>query len=277
MALYNSINITMLSSTYDFEVNRSFKPSISSEYQEGSKTFYHDIYSAIAHVFFLVVIMAPGVFINMKFQNNIKHEERREQGKTLHRIMKNHSITQMICWPSFAFLAWLFKVDQSIFLLLPPCFYHYVERILVFTYRVFRLYIGFNSVVVAICRICFLVYEHRVSYYGINKFRKIIYWGSILVPLVIVILAEGTIPIQPTTRQLGEFLPTGDSRCIGAISNINDTKMEDQSPVYAFVQNNISSYITISVEVVCYIVVFIILSNTIEAIIYWYTWSDIKR
>ena len=145
MALFNSSNLTMLSATYDFEVNNSFTPSILSEYQASIKTFYHlTKYFAIPHFFAIVLIMTPGVFINMKFLNNIKHEKRREQGKTLQRIMKNLSITQMIAWPSLVFLRWLIRVDQFIIHLVHPCFYHYGGLIVMFTYRVFRLYIGFN-------------------------------------------------------------------------------------------------------------------------------------
>ena len=279
MALYNSSSLTVLNTNDVLVVNGTFETSISSTYQEGSRTSSYDIYARIGHLFVIVVILTPGVFINMKFLNNIKHEQRKEQGKTLHRIMKNHAIAQVIFWPSILFLRWLIRVDQLIILSPYPCFYHYVGPILRFTYVAFRLYIGFNSVVVAICRICFIVYEHNISNYGIDKFKKFIYGGSILVPLGIAILAEGSIPVQNFDFLWQNFGgKTSATRvCRGAIANVNDIEMENQSPIYVFVQNNVSSYITISTKLVCFALVFIILSNTIEGIIYWYTWSYIKR
>ena len=157
---------------------------------------------------------------------------------------------------------------------MPLCVYVYIFRTMRFAYHSFRLYIGFHSIVVAICRICFIVYEQHILNYGIEKFRKIIYYGSVLVPLAIAILAEGTIP---NYEQNDTFFAIMATRCAGDTTNVNDTNLEIQSPIYAFVQNNISSYITISIKGFSYAMVFIILSNTIEGIIYWYTWSTIKR
>ena len=269
MALYNSSNLTILNTDYDIVVTGPFETSISSTYQKGSPSMAVRVPLLLTYI---VVILIPGVFINMKFLNNIKHEQRKEQGKILHRIMKTHSMAQMIVWPSFLLLRWITKADEHIILLLHPCFHHYFGTILRFAYAAFRLYIGFNSVVVAICRICFIVYDHKISNYGIDKFKKIIYSGSILLPLGVAILAEGT--VLPPIYAIGvpPFL-----KCTGANATVNDTQIENQSPIYAFVQNHVSSYITISIKVVCYTMIFIILSNTIEGIIYWYTWRWIKR
>ena len=261
----------MMSTHYNFEVNGSNQTSISSGYQKGSRIIRFWVLTIVKFVVY-VLILIPGMFINMKFLNNLKHEQRKEGGQTIQRIMKNVSIAQMIFWPIFLFLRMLIGIDLSLQILsLNPCFYHYVGLIMRFAYHVVRLYIGFHSLVVAICRICFILYEHVVSNYGIDKFKKIIYYGSIMVPLGIAILAQGTIPTQ------NRLIPITVSRCTGVVTNFNDTKMDNQSPIYAFVQNNVSSHVTTSIEVFCYTMVFIILSNTIEGIIYLYVWSYSKR
>ena len=267
MVLYNSNNVTILSTSYSFEENRSYETSFYSKYSD------HDTYSAIGNFFVLMLILIPGVLINMKFLNNMKYEERKEQGKTLHRIMKTVAVAQMVLWPSILLSSWFLRVELSLKMLsLNSCFMHYLWFILIFVYHSFRLYVGFNSMVVAICRFCFLVYENNVLNYGIDKFKKIVYYGSVLVPLGISILAEGVIPRQGWASSLST-----NSGCTGSTTTFNDTTMERQSPIYAFVQHNFSFYIIEGIEVFCYTMVFIILSNAIEGILYWYTWSYIKR
>ena len=78
MTIYNSRNLTTVSTPYDFEVNESSLTSISSEHLL-FRTY--NIYYAIGHFLILVVILTPGLLINMKFLNNIKHEERKVKGK----------------------------------------------------------------------------------------------------------------------------------------------------------------------------------------------------
>ena len=127
MALYNSSNLTILNTDYDIVVNGSFETSISSTYQKGPPSMAVRVALLLTYI---VVILIPGVFINMKFMNNIKHEQRREQGKILHRVMKTHSMAQVIFWPSFLVLRWITKADEQIILLLHPCFHHYFGTIL---------------------------------------------------------------------------------------------------------------------------------------------------
>ena len=265
MVLYNSSNLRTLSNPYDAELNGSCQTPILSGYQD-------DFLSTITgFLSFIIVVVALGVFINIKFLNNIRNEERKEKGKILQRILKNSSIAQMIFWPTHLFLEWLVRVNLKLIIApVNPCFYHYAGLIFRSAYHAFRLYIGFSSMVVAICRICFIVYDNKISNYGVDKFRKIIYYGSILVPLGIAIFVEGTILPQ------NMLMEARASRCTGVTTNFNDTKLENLSPIYALVQKNVPSYITMSTEVVCYILVFVILSNIIEGIIYWYTWSYIK-
>ena len=55
-----------------------------------------DIYFVIAHLIVpVVMLLIPGLVINRKFLNNMKHEQKKEAGKTVQRIMKNNSIAQM--------------------------------------------------------------------------------------------------------------------------------------------------------------------------------------
>ena len=110
-------------------------------------------------LFAIIVICLPGVIINMKLLQNIKKEQRRETGKILQSILQHVSIAQIIGWPSMFFCLWLVKLDEILFHLINPCFYRYIGLALRFLYFVFRFYIGFNSVVVATCRTCLLVYE----------------------------------------------------------------------------------------------------------------------
>ena len=274
MVLYNSSNLTILSTSYDFVVNRSYQTTSSYNIFSTQNLFkqhlLHNTYSAIAHFFVHMLIIIPGVIINRKFLNNARNEERKEKGKTLQRIMKNLSMAQMVLWPIILLSQWFTRVEFSLKILsLNPCFMYYGGLMTTFMYHSFRLYVGFNSLVVAICRFCFLVNDNIVLKYGIHKFRIIVYYGSILVPLGVSILQEGVVPRQ------GWMIFNTNSGCTRY--HFNDTNMESQSIIYAFVQHNFSFYIIKGIEVICYTTVFIILSNVIEGILYWYTWSFIKQ
>ena len=224
-------------------------------------------------LFAIIVICLPGVIINIKLLQNIKKEQRRETGKILQSILQHVSIAQIIGWPSMFFCLWLIKLDEILFHLIDPCFYRYIGLALRFLYFVFRFYIGFNSVVVATCRTCLLVYENHITNFGLNKFKIILYYGSIMIPIIIVLLAEATIPIQ----HYDKYLATENGWCKQSIADIDDLSETNQSPIYSFSQKYIHHNLVIGVEIFCYFIGFLSLSNIIEGILYLHAWTYILR
>ena len=142
-----------------------------------------------------------------------------------------------------------------------------------FLYFVFRFYIGFNSVVVATCRTCLLVYENHITNFGLNKFKIILYYGSITIPILIVLLAEATIPIQ----NYDKYLATEKAWCKHSISDIDNLSETSQSPIYSFTQKYVNPNLIVGVEIFCYFIGFLSLSNIIEGILYLHAWTYIIR
>ena len=224
-------------------------------------------------LFGIIVICLPGVIINVKLLQNIKKEQRRETGKILQSILQHVSIAQIVGWPSMYLFLWLIKLDEILLHLIDPCFYRYVGLALRFLYFVFRFYIGFNSVVVATCRTCLLVYENHITNFGLNKFKIILYYGSITIPILIVLLAEATIPIQ----NYDKYLATENAWCKQSIVNIDNLSETNQSPIYSLTQKYVNHNLVIGVEMLCYFIGFLSLSNIIEGILYLHTWTYIIR
>ena len=238
-----------------------------------SETITYDTFSAIRGLLILVVICIPGMLVNMKFLDNLKKEERKENGKILQRVLKNSAIAQMTFWPFLFFTLWLIKTDKLLIRYVDPCLYRYFGLVLRFLYFVFRFYLGFNSFVVATCRLCLIVYEEYILMFGLFVFRKIILYGSVLVPLIIVVLAECTIPIS----NYDKYLATEDLRCTKEFTNSNDTKIVIQSPIFSIVENHVNTQVIMVVKVLCYSMSFILLSNVAEGIMYFHTWLFIIR
>ena len=264
-----SSNISLISSENDDKsvnyVNETLTISLDQKTQQG----------LFRGLFGIVVICLPGIFVNLKLLRNIKHEQRKETGKILQSILRHLSISQIAFWPSMFLVLWIIKLDEILIHLINPCFYRYIGLALRFTYFVFRFYIGFNSVVVAICRTCLLVYENHITNFGLSRFKNILIYGSILIPTTIVLLAEATIPIQ----NYDKYLATESTWCkeSGQVSDLDDPVEINQSPIYSFTQKYVHHYLVILVEMLCYFVGFLSFSNIIEGVLYLHAWTFILR
>ena len=103
----------------------------------------------------------------------------------------------------------------------------------------------------------------------------VIIFSSALLPIVIVLLAQGTIPIPNHDKTLSNM----DIRCIESlrISNFSEPTLHRQTQLYMLVQKYLPSSLITCIKAFCYVVVLICISNVLEGFIYWHTWSFIKR
>ena len=235
----------------------------------------NDVLIIVKQFCIIFVVLTSGVLINVTFLRNIMREERKERGQILQRHMINLSISQIVFWPTLFLSMWMIKIDQSITHLLDPCVYHNFGTAMLWSFSVFRLYIGMHSLIVAICRVSFIVYDQVILEFGIEKFKKVILFSSALLPIIIVLLAQGTIPIPNHDRTLSNM----DIRCIESlrISNFSKPTLHRQTQLHMLVQKYLPSRLITCVKVFCYAVVLICISNILEGFIYWHTWSFIKR
>ena len=122
---------------------------------------------------FVLLYGIIGITIGRKFYQNVQKEDHQERGKVIQRIMKTYAMVQCIMWPVIGILAFTFyinkialnKIDHS---LLRPSI-----SLLRFVFTLFRSYIGFNSLIIALCRYSFIVYENQVFKIGLKRIRNI--------------------------------------------------------------------------------------------------------
>ena len=131
----------------------------------------NDVLIVVKQFCIIFVLLTSGVFINVKFLRNVMREERKERGQILQRHMINLSISQIVFWPTFFLSMWIIKIDQSITHLLDPCIYHNFGVAMLWSFSIFRLYIGLHSLIVAICRVSFIAYDQVILEFGIEKFK----------------------------------------------------------------------------------------------------------
>ena len=141
------------------------------------------IVSIAAELLFRCFVILTGLIVNTKLLSNLKKEIRKEKGKVLQRIIKTCSITQMICWPILMLLHWLMRMDVRTLNLLSPIMCETFFSVKLF-YVVVRLYVGFNSLVIAIARTLFLVYDQKVDNFGLSKFKNKLYQVIMVIKII---------------------------------------------------------------------------------------------
>ena len=187
-------------------------------------------------------------------------------------IMKTHSIAQMCLWPGLLYLYWWIRLDGQVLHMASPRFLQYITFFFKFMYYGFRIYIGFSSLVIAICRWCFIIHDNWVSKFGIERFRRLMISISLLVPLTIAFLSECTITIQPSFSRMIAKEPLENM-------DTNDTAWSNniQSPIFNFVESHVASSAIYGVTIFCYGVMAVIFTNIFEGILYVHTWMYFLR
>ena len=120
-----------------------------------------------------ILISIGGILVNRKFYKNVKQETHREKGKVIQRIMMTYAIVQAVGWPSIIWINILLRIDQVVFIIIPPCVYLFSMHAIRLLSIMLRMYVCFNSLVVAICRYLFIVWDEMISNFGLILIHKI--------------------------------------------------------------------------------------------------------
>ena len=230
----------------------------------------------------LVVWLIAGVIVNKKLYNKVKKEEHQERGKVIQRIMKTYALIQCIVYPALAILGWFLYLNKTVLTIIQPSVVRPVITLSRFAFTVFRKYIGFNSLIIAVCRYSFIFYEGQVFRFGINRIRYIFLTSSVSIPLILGFLNEATIPIETVwycffaPRVNETMIVSGDlasSSLVCTKSNIDEIT---ESPIYTLIHEYLSPSLNYAMEVVSKVLVSLILLNIIEGFIYLHTFVYIK-
>ena len=143
-----------------------------------------------------IVILPLAIYVNKKLYDNIKNEEHIERGRVIQEITKHYSQLQFIGWPFVIVSFGLLKLLNCISLLSQSLTFQVLVSTLRYVYTFFRDYLQFHSLVIAICRYTFIIWESTAEKYGITRLRRLFIGASIVVPLLTSTLYEVTCPIE---------------------------------------------------------------------------------
>ena len=224
-----------------------------------------------------------GILINKKFYDNVRKEEHQERGKVIQIIMKTYSLVQCIVWPFVTIVAWLLYVNKFVFSILQPRRTRYVVITMRFVYTMFRAYIGFNSLSIAICRYTFIVYENMVSKFGIKQVKLCIISLSIVTPIMLGVSNEISNPVEiawicmfmPTINQTNIIVDYNNMTTIFCSRN----HLEDitESIVHITLNEHLSPSLKGVIKICHTSLMAIIGCNLLEGIMYGHTFAYMRR
>ena len=198
----------------------------------------------------IVFLLIVGVIVGIRLYKNIKNEKHQEQGKVIQRIMKTYTIIQCVAWPLIMICMALLRINRVLIKFLTPSLERYAICTLRSVFGLLRNYIGFNSLIIAICRYCFIVFDETTSTIGIYKARKVLVCGSFAIPLLVTVIHAATLPMAHGWIALG---------------TAEDTF---QSPIYELVNSLLPSSVTYGIALFGMSLSGIIFSNIGEGFIY---------
>ena len=199
---------------------------------------------------FIILLLTVGVVVGIRLYKNLKNEKQQEQGKVIQRITKTYTVLQCVGWPVIMICMGLLRINKVFITFLTPILERNVIRIFRSLCNLFRCYIGFNSLIIAICRYCFIVFDQTTRAFGIGKARKMLLCGSFGIPLCVAVLFEATAPMNQGWI---------------ALSTAEDSF---QSPIFDLANGLLPNVGTYVIAFFCMSMLGIIFSNVGEGIIY---------
>ena len=224
---------------------------------------------------FGVIWSIIGICINKKFYNNVKKEDHQERGKVIQRIMKTYSLVQCFVWPLVMTFSWtLHLIKIVLYNTVSPILIRHCITTLRFLFTIFRIYIGFNSLIIALCRYSFIVYETQVYKLGFKRIRYLYLSCSIAIPLLVGFLNEVSVPIETPWACL--FMPEDDQTLedhdnLGLFCTQDTYANVTQSPLYEVLHRHIPQVVINGIHLLCQILILIIYSNVLEGLMYLHT------
>ena len=154
-----------------------------------------ELYELSLYVTALVFVIPIIIFVNKKLYWNIKNEEHLENGRVIQSIIKTYALVQCVTWPCIILAYGLIKLIGQYWETFPLKTTISVFR---FLYTLFRDYLQFHSLIIAICRYIFTIYNSEAARINIQTLRSLLIYSSISVPFLSTVLYELTCPIEKT-------------------------------------------------------------------------------
>ena len=228
----------------------------------------------ILHIIVFLTITPLVIIINRKLYYNIKNEEHRENGKVLQRILKTYSIVQCTL-PVLCHLLVTPYLSAGILEKLEPmlrfCFVHLTK----FLMQLYASYTSSNSLIIALCRYMFIVFEGKANRIGIQKLRYFFFGISGGLPLGLVILHNCVISLEEFKEiavlfDFGNVSTSTNETIKGCVESMFYTM---ENPLYCLIKENFNSTLITMVRIIVISTSAILFSNLIEGFIYIHTFT----
>ena len=152
----------------------------------------HELWFTVLEFIFITIVIFCGVALNYRFFDKLKVEKRRRplgrKGNVIEPIVSLFCIFQIIYWPYNVLYFWLFsneivKIDDLS---------GWWPNILIELIRMGRLYIGWNSLFVALIRYIYIVHREKSNQWEFENVGRIFSILSLAVPVVVQLMAVFT-------------------------------------------------------------------------------------
>ena len=243
----------------------------------------HKLAYVIVHLFLTLILISSGLVINRKLFKKISSEDKKEKGKILQGIIKTYLIIQIVCWPiinlwEFSLtLVWSLRLDASSLNVLLSIFCQ-TRYGSVFFYISVRTFVGFNSLIIAICRTIFVVYGQNVEKFGLLKVKRLLFCGSLLFPLLLVVLFNAS--------HEAPYMDGPHTKCNELYRSLykmtddfdkHQLKANALPSLYTMVNKYVSPVVISFMKIFSNVTILIMGSNLIEGFLYFHTFRYIKR
>ena len=242
----------------------------------------------VVWLFFSLIVVPLGLKIGHKLYHNVQQNEHHEKGKILQRIIKTYVVVQCVAWPLILSLMGVVIVAKMTnFSDENPTLNYWLRRV-TSTYRFLYLltlsYVGFNSLIVAICRYIFIVIVKYNDTFAIKQIGRYVLTSSITVPILLTFLHEATVPAHGTLdgrwmEELGQIMVQDNDQFKNMSTQVmrNTTTTEHQSLVFNCFNKYVPFVIRFVIAIACIVMKLAIFSNVLEGCIYAHIYIHNRR
>ena len=228
-------------------------------------------------IYYLIVII-PGLIIQIKLYKHIKDEEHGDKGKVIQRILKTYSIVQCVGWPMCFVLRGILFFENPIWDIVNISLMYYLLWFYACATSIVRHFAAFNSLIIAISRYAFLVFNTKAETFGIRKLRKFFITTSVAVPITLAVIGQCVASAHEWLVLMGlpdeiaqKFVNTSFN------SNPGETFVMKDAVTYSTINQYFPSILLGSLNITFDVLVLIIYSNIAEAFIYVHIFIFILR
>ena len=240
------------------------------------KTFADEpgpVWTTALELLFTIIICVLGIRINCVFINKLEAEKRstplNRKGNVIEPLMSFYSLFQIIYWPYNLLFLWIMhnEVIPAEYMNGWWCFAIYPIGI-----KFGRMYIAYNSLLVALIRYLYIVHHKKSNQWEFAKVGKLFRIASILVPVGLEIIGIFSHPYNELQTQ-SDF-----KDCIAFSRGLNGTEnitMPDS--LATLTKRFIPEMIVIVVDYVVICITVLALMNIIEGFLYYSIYRSIKK